>query len=172
MKQLLLGISFVPLVLLCTVALAEYDYYDEDEVKYDGPEVPVVSDLSSLTPDSDERHVPILLMFSAEDCEYCERLEEDVVRPMMLSGDFDKRAIFRKVMVDNVEQLTDFMGKRIDAEKFAYRRNVDVTPTLMFVDANGNELAPKVIGYQASGLYMAYVNAAIDASTKVILRDL
>ena len=166
MKHVLFGIFFAPLILLGSIAIAQGDA--DDEVDYPHLDVPVTTDLTNLSSLAEQRHVPILLMFSSDDCDYCERLEEDVIRPMMLSGDFDRRAIFRKVMIDNAGQFTNFAGAPSYAEDFAYQRNVDVTPTLMFVDANGKELAPKVVGYQMSGLYMAYLEAAINASRQSI----
>ena len=138
----------------------------EQEQK-DNAAVPVATDLSQLAAQSSQRKVPILLMFSAKDCDYCERLEEDVIRPMMLSGDFDRRAIFRKVEIDGA-QLKDFKGGKLDAEAFAHERHIQVTPTLVFVDSRGEELAPKVIGYQTSGFYNAYLDQAIDVSQQTL----
>jgi len=133
--------------------------------------VPVASDLSQLAAQSSQRKVPILLMFSATDCDYCERLEADVIRPMMLSGDFDRRAIFRKVVIDGTQPLKDFRGGKLDAEVFAHQRHIKVTPTLVFVDSNGKELAPKVVGYQTDVFYNAYLDQAIDVSQQLLRQN-
>jgi len=133
--------------------------------------VPVASDLSQLATQSSQRKVPILLMFSATDCDYCERLEADVIRPMMLSGDFDRRAIFRKVVIDDTHPLEDFRGGNLDAGVFANQRHIKVTPTLVFVDSNGKELAPKVVGYQTDTFYNAYLDQAIDVSQQLLRQE-
>lgn len=145
---------------------SQYDSEDGEEsgATSNAPEVPVTNDLQTLAIESIKREVPILLMFSAEDCEYCERLEAEVVRPMLLSGEFDQRVIFRKIMVDDTAQLRDFHGSNLDPEEYAFKHKIQVTPTLMFVDSKGIELVPKVIGYQVGGLFMAYLDQAIDTS--------
>ena len=138
------------------------------EVDVPEMDVPMASDLSSLAAQSSQRQVPILLMFTASDCDYCQRLEEDVIRPMMLSGDFDRRAILRKVMIDDLKPLKDFQGGKLDAEAFANQRHVQVTPTLVFVDGSGKELVPKVVGYQDGIFYNAYLDQAIDVSQQAL----
>ena len=90
---------------------------------------------------------------------------------MMLSGDFDRRAIFRKVVIDGTQPLKDFRGGKLDAEVFAHQRHIKVTPTLVFVDSNGKELAPKVVGYQTDVFYNAYLDQAIDVSQQLLRQN-
>jgi thioredoxin-related protein len=158
-------------VLQTTIAIAQNGGQENVESQSTEVAVPVTTDLTTLSSQSKQHRVPILLMFASSDCEYCEQLEEDVIRPMLINGDFDRRVIFRKVMIDGVEQLKDFKGANQDAEKFADKSNVQVTPTLMFVDASGHELAPKVVGYQNTGFYSAYLDAAIEVSQQSILKQ-
>ena len=124
-------------------------------------ELPKADDLSALVEFSQKQHLPILLMYSAEDCEYCDLLEAEVLRPMMISGELGKRVIFRKIDVDDIATIKDFNGKAIDPEKFAFSKGVQVTPTLQFVDGNGDELVPKIIGYQGTEFFNAYLDSAI-----------
>lgn len=170
-----IALAFSVMALIFTASAAR-SAPDDDDTHTDqhqtaGPKVPVVTDLTTLAPDSAQRHVPILIMFSAADCDYCMRLEEDVIRPMMISGEFDRRAIVRKVMLDDPGQLKDFSGTRLAIDNYATQHKVRVTPTLMFVDANGKELAPKVIGYQTAEFYAAYLDNAIDVSTDSLLKQ-
>jgi thioredoxin-related protein len=154
-------ISLLCLFALVTTLLPAANAMAEEAAAVD---VPMATDLSSLANQSSQRQVPILLMFTASDCDYCQRLEEDVIRPMMLSGEFDRRAILRKVMIDDLTPLKDFQGGKLDAEALANQRHVQVTPTLVFVDSNGKELVPKVVGYQDGVFYNAYLDQAIDVS--------
>ena len=164
-------VIFITLMLIFVSRVARAENSDDANAAAAAPKVSVVTDLSALSPESAQRKVPILLMFAAEDCEYCERLEEDVIRPMMISGEFDRRAIVRKVMLDSPAKLKDFSGKKLNVDNYATQHKVRVTPTLMFVDANGKELAPKVIGYQTSDFYAAYLDVAIDASRDSLLKQ-
>ena len=71
-------------------------------------------------------------------------------------------------MVDSIEEIKDFKGKSMDPEKFAYARSVQVTPTLQLVDESGEELVPKLIGYQGAEFFAAYLNNAIDGSKQIL----
>jgi thioredoxin-related protein len=126
--------------------------------------VPLATNLLATMRFSKKRKLPILLMYSAEDCEYCDRLEEQVIKPMLIDGEIHSKVILRKVMIDGIEKIKDFSGKNIDPEEFADRRGIDVTPTLQFVDALGHELTPKLIGYQGGEFFPAYLTNAITES--------
>ena len=130
--------------------------------------IPIATDLSVLALQSNQSEVPILIMYAAEHCEYCERLEDDLLGPMHVSGQYSNRVIIRKVMIDSYESIKDFKGGSIDAEDFAFTRGVEVTPTLRFVDAEGNQLAPEMIGYNTPEMYAAYIENAIESSRRAI----
>ena len=108
--------------------------------------------------------LPILLMFSAEDCDYCIRLEDEELVPMTRNAENRKRVIIKKVLIDHYAPIVDFAGKEVDPADFAHQRGVRVTPTLQFIDPEGKELAPKMVGYQAGTFYGAYLDQAIDQS--------
>ena len=130
--------------------------------------MPRATDLTVLGLQSNQNKIPIMIMYAAETCEYCERLEEDLLGPMHVSGKYNNRVIIRKVMIDAVEDIKDFRGKAVDAEDFAIYRGIQVTPTLRFVDADGNQLAPEMIGYNTPELYASYIENAIESSARAI----
>jgi len=121
-------------------------------------------DMTTLSKLSRDNGVPILLMFSTDDCIYCKRLEAEVLGPLRLSGADPKRIILRKVVMDQYETLRDFSGGEDNAENFGIDRGVDVVPTVQLVDATGRELVPKIVGYQSSGLYDEYLEKTIEVS--------
>lgn len=125
-------------------------------------------DMVALGKLSRDKGVPILLMFSTADCNYCKRLEADVLGPMRLAGIDPQRVIIRKVLMDEDATLQDFSGRKLNAENFGIYRGVDVVPTLQLVDASGTELAPKIVGYQTPGLYSAYLEEAIQVSRTLL----
>jgi thioredoxin-related protein len=142
-------------------------------VAHAGPEetsnnVPTATDLQVLALKSNQDKIPILIMYAAEHCEYCERLEEDLLGPMYGSGQYENRVIIRKVMIDSIENIRDFKGAAMDAENFAFKQKVQVTPTLRFVDEEGNQLAPEMVGYNTPEMYAAYIENAIESSNRAI----
>ncbi|WP_455206884.1 thioredoxin family protein [Kaarinaea lacus] len=133
--------------------------------------LPEANDFALLALQSNQQKLPILIMYAAETCEYCERLEEEVLGPMYRSGQFANRVIIRKVMIDGFDDIRDFNGNVLHADNFAYKRGVQVTPTLQFVDANGNQLAPEMIGYNTPEFYAGYIENAIDKSQDAIINS-
>ena len=81
--------------------------------------VPAAQDLAALAEDARRSGAPILLVFSAEDCDYCVRLESEVLGPMRLSGVEPTRVIVRKVMVEDYKKLRDFQGHTLSASSYA-----------------------------------------------------
>lgn len=126
------------------------------------------NDLAALSALSQEKGVPILLMFSTEDCNYCKRLEADVLGPMRIAGIDPKRVILRKVVLDEYDTLRDFSGRERNAESFGNSRGVDIVPTLELLDTTGKPLVPKIVGYQTPGLYADYLEEAIEVSRSLL----
>ena len=138
---------------------------DDDETFVDPALVlPIAEDLEALGNSSRSTTVPILLMYSTEDCQFCARLESEVLGPMRLSGDDPKRVIVRKVMMEQYETLRDFSGQKRDAESYAIGQGIEVVPTVVLVDEKGNELVPRIVGYQTPGIYETYLDEAIKVS--------
>lgn len=89
----------------------------------------------------------LVLYFSDPDCAYCRRLENEVLLPMQRSGDYQHRVLLRQVHWRGPLVITDFDGKPLPAIELAARYDIHVSPTLVFVDASGREVAPRILGY-------------------------
>lgn len=137
---------------------------DEDLLVPESLRLPISKNMPALSKLSRKNNVPILLMFATEDCHYCKRLEAEVLGPMRKAGIDPQQVILRKVMMDEYEELHDFDGSIRNAESFSINRGVDVVPTLQLVNAAGEELVPKIVGYQTPGLYSGYLEKAIEVS--------
>lgn len=155
--------------LFCSVAMA-VDLEMDDDDAYVEPSLvlPVAENLEALGNSSRNATVPILIMYSTEDCQFCARLESEVLGPMRLSGADPEKVIVRKVLMEDYETLRDFNGKERDAESYAIERGVEVVPTVVLVDENGAELVPKIVGYQTPGIYDAYLDKAIEVSQMLL----
>jgi thioredoxin-related protein len=134
------------------------------EVSGAGIQVPVATDLQREGAHALEQRLPVLLAFSADECSYCEMLEEDFLEPMLLGGDYRDKIIIRKLVLDNGSSVIDFNGKAVDATRLSDRYRVFVTPTILFVDANGKELAERMTGINTPELYGGYLDACIETA--------
>lgn len=121
-------------------------------------------DLQATAKIADNHRLPILLVFTAIDCGYCEMLEEEFLEPMLLGGEYQDRVIMRKVVLDNGSRLTDFTGQRRDATALSDEYRVFVTPTLLFVDSTGKERAGRMLGINTPELYGGYLDDCIETA--------
>jgi thioredoxin-related protein len=167
MRYLLLSLFLLNTFLGTAFAAEEEMAVDGDTVAAN-PHLDVSQDMTALGQLSRDKGVPILLMFSTEDCRYCQQLETDVLGPMIRAGMDPKRVILRKVLMNETDTLRDFSGHEQNAETFGIVRGVEVVPTLQLVNAAGEELVPQIVGYQTPGLYDAYLEKAIQVSQSLL----
>lgn len=128
------------------------------------PAIKEVQDLGSLGSLAHQRQTPILIMFSQKGCSYCVVLEEDYLKPMLKSGDYQDKVIIRKVRIDSFDTLRGFDGQPIEADEFAHKYRAYVTPTMVFLDHKGNELTRRLMGVGTEGYFANEIDQAIDHS--------
>jgi len=119
-----------------------------------------------------QKKLPIMVVFTAENCPYCAALEADQLRPMMISGDYTNKVIIRTLQIDNFKDITYFDGKAISADNLAQKFHIWVTPTIMFFDPQGHTLAPKIIGYTTPEMFGGYLDESIDKSRQMMHSEL
>jgi len=107
-----------------------------------------------------ERRVLVVLV-SQYDCPYCHRIKEEIIFPMVKAGDFAGEILLGELYIDEGETVVDFSGRRVSAADFVHRYDVYVTPTLLFLDAGGHELAEKMVGINTMEMYFYYLSEAI-----------
>ena len=132
------------------------------------PRVTITSDLGADGKLATARQLPIMLVFTASDCSYCDLLERDILRPMLISGDYDDKVIIRKIVIDEQPSIRDFRGRRIAADQLAQRYGVYVTPTILFLDSRGRELSERIVGINTVEMFGGRVDAAIAESRQVL----
>lgn len=127
-------------------------------------ELPKARNLAADARQVRSARMPIMLFFAAEDCTYCHIVEDDYLRPMFNSGRYRDTILFRRVLIDDTRELTDFQGNPVAPDVFAKRYGVSFTPQVKFLDANGKELVPGLVGLMTRDFYAGYLDDAIDAA--------
>ncbi len=118
-------------------------------------------DLAALAQLARERSLPMMLIFSSAFCGYCEKLDEEIVIPMLISGAYQDRILIRKLMLDEWITARDWDGTPRETEEIAKRYRVPVVPTILFLDAHGEEIAPRIVGVQSLEFLGGQVDDAI-----------
>ncbi len=121
----------------------------------------MATDFSAIAKTAESKGLPVLLVFSATHCSYCDLLENEILKPMILSGDYQDRVLIYKIMIDEQTRLRDFNGMSISAESLAQRYGVYVTPTMLFLDSQGKELSERILGINTVEMFGGLVDQAI-----------
>lgn len=156
-KKFVFPLTLLSLVFASPVSLAGPEHDTQHVIQE-------VQDLAELSNQSSEQQVPILIMFSQKGCAYCVVLEENYLKPMLRSGDYQDKVIIRKVRIDSYETLRDFDGSPVEADKLATNYRAYVTPTMVFLDYNGKELTRRLLGIGTEGFFANEIDQAIDHS--------
>jgi thioredoxin-related protein len=155
-----LGIIFTLLTLLLATQLATA-----------GNKLEAVTDFQALAKEMKEKNIGLLLEFNAAYCHFCLQLEEDILNPMLISGDYDDRILIKKLALDSNAPIIGFDGNTTSGAEFARQLKVELTPTLVFLDHQGNEIAERMLGINTPEMYGAYVDASIEDMEKLLLKN-
>lgn len=126
-----------------------------------------LADLQQLGAKSDQTGLPILLMFGATWCEYCQVLIEQVFEPIARGGNYDNKVVLmRHVGVDEQALIPGFNGELIKKSEWAYQLDADLTPTLLFLNGRGQEVAPRIVGITNTYLYAGLIHQKLNIAYK------
>ncbi|GAB4347089.1 MAG: hypothetical protein Kow006_06430 [Gammaproteobacteria bacterium] len=124
-----------------------------------------ITDLRKMGVETHRAQRPLLLVFTAEDCPYCEMLEEEVLLPMLRSGEYDRLAFIRSLNLDG-DRVLDFEGHPVEPWEFARRYQVSVTPTMVLLDERGRLLDKPMVGVRTLDFFEAYIAESIQRANR------
>lgn len=128
-------------------------------------EITLSSNLLSDSQAARSDQKPIVLFVTASDCPYCETLREEVFQ--FLPN--DSRFILREIVMDDAKRkVIDFNGDDTSASLIADQYGVFLSPTVLFVDANGKQLSKPLVGVLTLDFYNYYFDQNITQSTQMI----
>lgn len=135
---------------------------------YAGTKVPYAHNLQADAALARTRHVPLLVMFSAESCPYCQTVLSDYILPMSDDPAYARKVIIRVVDVDSATSVVDFSGHKVVPAALARRYGVTLTPVIKALDPAGRELAPQLLGFTSEDFYGYYLDVLINQSLNTL----
>lgn len=115
--------------------------------------------------------IPIVLVATETDCTYCMKLKKEVLHPILVSGDYDDKAVFREMRIRPGYGLKDFNEASVLSSDLAKHYAVSVAPTVLILGPDGTELAQRLIGINNSELYGYYLDQAIETASAAMARQ-
>ena len=156
--------TLISFILGCTLLL--FSHYSCAEVT-----IEKVDNFQVLSKQLKQENTVLVLEFSTKNCRFCKQLEAEILKPMLISGDYNDLVKIKQIELDSDQLITDFNGSAISGKQLAKRMNIIVAPTLVFLNANGEEVSERIVGINTPEMFSAYVDAAIDEAHQAILKS-
>ncbi len=121
-----------------------------------------VTDWSREAAQARSADLPILVIFTADDCHYCEQLKRQVIEPGIHGGPLQGKALVREFDIHRGGKITDFDGDRIRSRIFVNRYQVFATPTVVILDGSGAPLTEPLVGFDDAESYRERLSQALD----------
>ncbi len=121
-----------------------------------------VADLRAESLLAKQKGLILVIEFSADDCAYCRKLEDLFLLPMQRNAEYGDKILLRAVSLSDFESLIDFDGRSITTAEFAAQYDVTLTPTLVFLNAEGVEMSEKLVGIWSEDFFGGFIDNRID----------
>jgi hypothetical protein len=115
------------------------------------------------------RGVPLVVLYSRDDCNWCERVRREYLGPLW--RDPATEAVIRELHMDRATPLIDFQGRRTTSADFSREMKARFAPTVMFHGPDGAALAEAIVGFRLADFYGSYLQSAIADSQQQLRRE-
>ncbi len=133
--------------------------------------IKTVKDFRELQQQASREKLPVLLLFTSEGCDYCEAIRVNYLNPMIGSGEYQNTILFRQLHMDEFSLLRDRQGKLVGGDQLALQFSVDVAPTILFLNAEGKEIAERIVGLSGVDYFDKTLLLHIQQAVKVLSRS-
>jgi thioredoxin-related protein len=124
-------------------------------------QIPHVENLKAEGEVATRQHKILLVAVTREGCLYCARLRREVLRPIIVSGEYSDRLVIREMVMEPLVEMVDFSGQGTTSSEIATRYGVSIAPTVLFLDGSGRMLRPPLVGINNADMYGFYLEKAI-----------
>ena len=161
------------LALLAPLALAACGSAERDAASAAVAQAPAATimaavDLGADSGQARQQGIPLLLVVTRELCGYCDQLKAQILRPMLLSGEYEDLIILRELNIDSETPIRGFDGRAASGYSVASGYDALFTPTVLFLGPEGEEVAQRMIGINTVEMYGYYLDQAIAGATAAI----
>ena len=121
-----------------------------------------VSDLRPASVMAKQKGLVLVIEFADDNCTYCRKLEDLFLLPMQRNAEYDDKILIRSVSISEYDHLIDFQGRSVTTAEFASQYDVSLTPTLVFLNAEGVEMSKKLVGIWSEDFFGGFIDNRID----------
>lgn len=132
-------------------------------------DLPAAADLRSEAARAAKLGGPLIVIYSRQDCKYCEAVKRDYLKPLATNPHYRDRVLIRQVNQDGEAQaLSDFKGAPSTHAKVAQTEKVKLVPVVAFYGPDGRKLAEPIVGARLPDFYQTYLEDAVEQSSRAL----
>ena len=102
-----------------------------------------------------------VILFSLPGCRFCEDVRRAYLPALTKDDRLRGRVHVREVEIGGSRPLVAFNGERTTQGEFASSHGAKLAPTVLFLGAEGQRLAPPLVGGDVSGFYGSYLDQRV-----------
>ena len=111
---------------------------------------------------------PLVVMTSLPGCPYCDLVRDHHLGPMSAAGDL---VAVQLNITDGVARIDDFDGVARTAKAISKSWDARFAPTVLFFDAQGSEVAERIVGVAVPDFFGAYLEQRLDTAKASLARQ-
>ncbi len=127
--------------------------------------LPVPPSLIAAADDAAKQREPLVILMSLPGCPYCELVRRNYLMPLRATG----LHAWQLNVTDRQTRTVGFDGQSATGVELAAQWKAKVTPTVLFFNAKGQEVADRLVG-AAPDFFGAYLDQALDTARSRIAR--
>jgi hypothetical protein len=110
---------------------------------------------------------PLVLLVSVAGCPWCELLRRNYLAPMRLEG----LQAFQIKVNDRITVVADFKALASTGADIADAYQAKLTPSVLFLNAQGVEIAPRIAGVASADLLGTQLDSALRLARERLAKD-
>lgn len=131
--------------------------------------LPLAVDLQKTAATAEKYQVPIVLFVTATWCNYCKKLEQNILEPLFVTTELGKYGEFRQLLLDKAHwMMKDFAGNDIEMKGYGPSLGVKVAPTTLFFNSKGEQIADPIIGLTLEEFYPGNLERSLNQALKAL----
>jgi len=130
-------------------------------------ELPRAENLQADAQQAVSEKKPIVLFFTLPNCSYCRIVRYDYFLPLLKQRTGNDQPIIREISVTGQNRVTLFDGQRVSEAELAERYKVPMTPTVLFVNHEGEVVGNSILGGDYTNYIALFDKSLAEASTKI-----
>ena len=130
-------------------------------------ELPRAENLQTDAQQAATEKKPIVLFFTLPNCSYCRIVRYDYFLPLLKQRTGNEQPIIREISVTGQNRVTLFDGQSVSEAALAERYKVQMTPTVLFVNHEGDIVGNSILGGDHTNYIALFDKSLAEASTKM-----